>query len=141
MTGDLNELDKIDLVRERTGLSYTDARQLLVEANWDVLDALVINEKESEEMTNEFEAKGSEVIDKVKKLIKDGSVTRIRVKNQGKTIVDIPVNVGLVGAVLAPKLALLGAATCMLTKCTIEFQRAGEGSEVEPESENGYPNH
>lgn len=125
MDNSLSQLEKIDVIRERTDLDFAEAKELLEEANWDILEALAIHEQEEKATVNEWEVKGQEVVNKVKQLVKEGNVTKIRVKSNGNTILEIPVTVGVVGAVLAPKLAVLGAATCMLTKCTIEFERKG----------------
>lgn len=125
------ELEKVDILRERTGLGFAEARELLQDCDWDVLEALVVYEKEKQVFTTQWEAKGSEVLNKVKQLIKDGNVTHIRVMSKGRTIAEIPVTVGVVGALIAPKLAVLAAATCMLTKCTIEFDKKGDEDPAE----------
>lgn len=117
------ELEKIDVVRERTGLSFVDAQALLVETNWDVMEALVLYEQEEHAYRNSWEVRGHEVVDKVKEIFKAGNITNIRIKSNERTIMELPVTVGVIGAVLAPKLAVLAAATCLLSKCTIEFDR------------------
>lgn len=115
------ELEKIDVVRERTGLNFEEARELLDDTKWDVMEALVLYEQELSMLTNKWEVRGSEVVAKVKQLIKRGNVTNIRIKTSGRTVMELPVTLGLVGSVLAPKLALFAGITCLLTKCTIEF--------------------
>jgi len=60
----------------------------------------------------------------VKKLLKEGNVRRIIIKNEkGETLVEIPVTVAVVGTVFAPVLAAVGALTALLTKCTIVVKR------------------
>ena len=72
------------------------------------------------EVKEEFKVKGEEVIKKVKDLIKEGNARRIIIKNEkGDTVVEIPLTVGAVGAILAPTLAALGAVAALLTNCTI----------------------
>ena len=117
------ELEKIDVIRERTGLGFAEAQELLEDTKWDVMEALVLYEKESKAMANSWEVRGYEVLDKVKGLIKAGNVTNIRVKSNDRTVMELPVTVGVIGTVLLPKLAILAAATCLLTKCTIEFDK------------------
>ncbi len=128
MTTDLlkSELEKIDVIMERTKLKIQDARELLADADWDVMEALVIYEQEAKVASNQWEVRGHEVLAKVKQMVQEGNITHIRVQSQGRTIVEIPVTLGVVTTVFAPKLALLAAATCMLTKCTIEFDRKTE---------------
>lgn len=72
----------------------------------------------------QFRVYGHEVLEKVKKLIKEGNVRRIIIKNEkGKTMMEIPVTFAVVGAVFAPVLAAVGALAALLTKCTIEVER------------------
>ncbi len=68
----------------------------------------------------EFKISGEEVLKKVKEIIKEGSARKIIIKNEkGEEVVTIPLNVGAVGAILAPALAAIGAVAALLTKCTI----------------------
>lgn len=121
-----DELAKIDLVRERTGLSYKEAREVLWESQWNVVDALVLAEQRLKCRQNSWEVRGHEVLDRMKELLHQGNITKIRVKHKGEVLFEIPVTVGVVGTVIAPNLALLAAGVCLLTKCTIEVERARE---------------
>ena len=68
----------------------------------------------------EFEVSGKEVLKKIKEIIKKGNARKIIIKNEkGKEVVSIPLNVGAVGAILIPTLAVIGAVTALITKCTI----------------------
>ena len=74
--------------------------------------------------TEEFSVNADQVVDKVKELINEGNVRRVIIKNEtGESIIEFPVTVGLVGAVLLPVFAALGAAVALLTKCTIVVER------------------
>lgn len=74
--------------------------------------------------TEEFKVDGKEVIDKVKQLYKEGNVRRIIIKNSaGKTLIEIPVTVGVIGALLLPTVAAIGALAALVTKCTIVVER------------------
>jgi hypothetical protein len=67
-----------------------------------------------------------ELVDAVKKLVHDGNVRRIVIKQQdGRTVAEFPLSVGVVGAVIAPVLAAVGAIAAVLTECTIEVERTG----------------
>jgi len=73
----------------------------------------------------EFSVSGDDLIEKVKQLIHEGNVTRIVVKDErGKTLFEIPATVGVVGAILVPWLAALGAIAALATRCTIVVERA-----------------
>ncbi|WP_027338666.1 DUF4342 domain-containing protein [Halonatronum saccharophilum] len=121
-------LDKVDVVRQRTGVGYERVVEALQLAKEDVVEAIIILERE-EKLKNskeEFEVMGKEVINKIKKLIREGNIRRIKVKQKGRTIVDIPVTAGVIGTMLSPVLATLGAATALLTKCKIEVERPND---------------
>jgi hypothetical protein len=80
----------------------------------------------SKKRTEEFSVKGEELLKKVKKLIKEGNVRQITIKDKGgKTLVVIPLTVGVVGAVLVPVLAAVGAIAALVTDCTITVERRG----------------
>jgi CBS domain-containing protein len=74
--------------------------------------------------TEEFTVNGEELIAKVKGLINEGNIRRLIIKDaDGKTLVELPVTVGVVGALLAPMLAAVGAIAALVTKCTIVVER------------------
>ena len=68
-------------------------------------------------------AAGNQVIETVKKLIHEGNVRRISIKQDGRTIAEFPLTLGVVGVALAPVLAAAGAIAALVTECTIEVQR------------------
>lgn len=71
-------------------------------------------------MEEEFKVSGEELIARVKKLINEGNARRIIIKDeQGKTLVELPLTIGAVGALLAPTLAAVGAIAALVSKCTI----------------------
>lgn len=75
----------------------------------------------------EFKINGRDLVDKVKELIQEGNVRRLIIKDkEGKTLVELPVTVGVVGVVLAPVLAGLGAIAALVTECTIIVERRDE---------------
>jgi hypothetical protein len=65
-----------------------------------------------------------QVLGQLKKLVEEGNVRRVVVKQRGKTVAEFPLTVGVVGAVLAPVAAAIGALTALLTDCTIEVEKA-----------------
>lgn len=77
--------------------------------------------------TEEFSVNGEELLAKVKELINEGNVRRIIIKNaDGKTLIELPVTIGVVGALLAPMLAAVGALAALVSKCTIVVERRDE---------------
>jgi len=78
----------------------------------------------SEKKTEEFTVNGEELLAKVKSLINEGNIRRIIIKDEaGKTLVELPLTIGVVGAILAPMLAAVGAIAALVTKCTIVVER------------------
>ncbi len=80
---------------------------------------------ESEKVIKEeFEVSGNDLSDKVKELINEGNIRRIIIKNQeGETLMEFPLTVGVIGTVLAPILAALGAIAALAMKYTIVVER------------------
>ena len=76
------------------------------------------------ETKEEFRLNGEELLGKVKQLIAEGNVRRIIVKNkEGKVLIELPLTVGVVGALLAPPLAAVGALAALVTECTLVVER------------------
>lgn len=115
-------LEKIELVKDRTGVTYKEAKEALEAANGSVVDA-IINIEETMETSDSktMGSKGAAIVDSIKELVKKGNVSRIVVKKaDGDAVVNIPVNAGLVGLVIAPWGMLAGAIAAFGFKCIIE---------------------
>ncbi|MFA6004919.1 MAG: DUF4342 domain-containing protein [Patescibacteria group bacterium] len=80
--------------------------------------------KKQKSRVESFKLHGRELVDKVKELVDEGNVRRIIIKSkEGKTVMEVPVTIGVVGAVVAPVLAAVGAIAAILTECTITVKR------------------
>jgi hypothetical protein len=77
-----------------------------------------------------IEVKGDQLLAEVKKLVAEGNVRKVRIRQHERTIVEFPLTVGVVGAVLAPILAAVGAVAALVTECTIDVQRTHAESKV-----------
>ncbi len=74
--------------------------------------------------TEEFKIDGKDLRARVKELIREGNIRRITIKNEkGKSILEIPLTWGAVGAFVAPVLAAVGAAAALLAKCSIVVEK------------------
>ena len=73
-----------------------------------------------------LKAESNQIIEKLEELIKEGNVRRIVIKQQDRTIAEFPLMVGVVGAVLAPVLAAIGAIIALVKDCRIEVERTDE---------------
>ncbi len=78
-------------------------------------------------MTNkkeEFRVSGEELVEKIKEIIKEGNARKIIIKNEdGESVVEFPLTVGAIGALIAPILAAVGAIAALLIKCTIVVEK------------------
>ena len=118
----MDNLEKIDIVRERMEVSYEQAKMALESTNWDVVEAIVRIEQDTKNRKEEFFVRGNELVEKVKDMIRKGNVSKIRVKQDDKVLVEVPVTAGVVGALLAPQLAIIGAVAALVSKCTVEIE-------------------
>ncbi len=133
-------LEKIDLLRERADISYADARALLEEAGGDVLQALVLAEQRGKERKEFVFTKGSELLERVKEIIRQGNVSKIRVKTGDDIVLEIPITAGVVGALVAPTLAIVGAVAALATNCSIEVERLNPHPERAAQAGAEQPN-
>lgn len=77
--------------------------------------------------TEEFQVNGEELIAKIKALVHEGNIRRVIIRNEkGKTLIDIPMTIGVVGALLAPQLAAIGAIAALLTSGSIVVEKVRE---------------
>ena len=74
--------------------------------------------------TEEFAISGEKLVATVKKLVHQGNIRRITIKNkEGRSLIDIPLTIGVVGALLLPTLAAIGAIAALVTECTIVVEK------------------
>ena len=79
--------------------------------------------------TEEFEVNGDELLAKIKELVHEGNIRRVIIRNdKGRTLIDIPLTIGVVGALLAPQLAAVGAIAALLGRGTIIVEKVKEES-------------
>jgi hypothetical protein len=71
-----------------------------------------------------YTVSGENLLKKIKELINEGNIRKISIKDKsGKTLVVFPLTIGLVGALIAPVLAAIGAIAALVTECTITVER------------------
>jgi hypothetical protein len=81
----------------------------------------------SDVRTEEFHVNGEELLAKIKQLIHEGNIRRIIIKDRdGKTLIEFPLTFGVVGAVLAPTLAAVGAVAALIGEATIVVEKNEE---------------
>ena len=88
---------------------------------------VVKTENNMDNIKEEFRVKGEELVEKVRQLIHEGNVRRLIIKVEtGKVYLEIPVTVGVIGALIAPMLAAVGAIAAMVANLKIEVIRNEE---------------
>ena len=130
-------LEKVDQVRERTGVSYAEAKHALEVANGDILEAIIYIEnikEEDAEVNSKFKAESMDEFKTwLKDLINKGNVTRIKISKDEKEIVDVPVNAGIAAGVIAiifPAILAFVVIAGVVTQITIEITKADGTVEV-----------
>jgi hypothetical protein len=77
-------------------------------------------DKNQTEFQEEFRVSGSAIVEKVREIIKEGNARRVIIKNEkDETIMELPLTVGAIGAILAPALAAVGGIAALVTNCKI----------------------
>jgi hypothetical protein len=103
------------------------------------------NEKEKRTFVEEIEVAGSELLDRIKELMKEGSTRRVTIRtSDGTELMTVPLTVGVVAGglitIAAPLLAALGALAALVTKCKLEIVReVEENEETRDEDSSGPP--
>jgi len=136
-------LEKVDMIRERTSVSYEQAKQALEACDGDVLESLIYLEKmddilnDKNEASNDGENKTSISIEELKtwfkQIIEKGNVARIKIKKDETELIDIPVNAGIAASVVAiiiPPILAAGVIAAIATQITIEITKEDGSVEV-----------
>lgn len=115
-------LEKIELVKDRTGVTYAEAKKALEDAEGSVVDAIIAIEEtvNAGQKGRGFGQKGEALFASIKELVKKGNVAKIQVKKDGELVLNVPVNAGLVGVVIAPIASVVGVVAAFGFKCVIE---------------------
>ncbi|HCW05534.1 MAG TPA: ubiquitin [Clostridium sp.] len=126
-------LEKVDLVKDRTGVSYTEAKEALEASEGNVVDVLVFIENKKKNKGVFYQTK-EEFINWIKDIINKGNVTRIKIKKEDNVLVDLPVNAGIavtgLTALLSAPLLAIGVVSAVVTKVTVEITKEDGSVEV-----------
>ncbi|SMB91030.1 protein of unknown function [Desulfonispora thiosulfatigenes DSM 11270] len=125
----MDELEKIDIIRERANVGYRQAKEALDATNGDVVSALIYLEENTVKIEEDIKDKSNKLLDQVKEILKKGNVNKIRIVKDDKVIVEFPANIGAVGVgfgFLNPALGLIGiigTVVALANKYSIEIER------------------
>ncbi|GAB6158091.1 DUF4342 domain-containing protein [Desulfotomaculum varum] len=146
------DLEKIDLLRARLGVSYKEAKEALDAADGDVVQALIKLEEKNRNWSEKLQGKSNEMIGQVKALVEKGQKTKIKIKKDDNTVVEFPATLGALGVLGAmastPVLIVgaLGTIAGLANNYRLEFSEQSDSwqPEVEiPEDDRreDYPKH
>jgi hypothetical protein len=116
-------LEKIELVKDRTGVTYKEAKDALEKAEGNVVDAIIAIEENVDEQSSsrKLGEQGEALVGKMKEVIKKGNIAKIIVKRNDDVLINIPLNAGVLGAVVAPWGIVIGVLAAFSFKCKIEL--------------------
>ena len=83
-----------------------------------------------------FKAEGHNVVDKLKDVVNKGNVRRVVIEQDGRTVAEFPLTIGVVGVVLAPVFAGVAVVVALVKDCTIKIEREAAPGEEPPAGEN-----
>lgn len=142
----MEKLEKIDIIKKRLDVSYSEANKALEDCDGDVVAALIQLEEDNKTKTEyeneniekeKMNVMGNELIDKLREIIKEGNVKKITVKNdKGESILEIPVTAGVVGLVLFPYIGILGGMAAMLKEYKLEIKKEKDNDNEKQEEED-----
>ncbi len=122
-------LEKVDQVKQRTGVSYKVAKEALEKSAGDVLEAIIYLEEGASQKTsgdaafNQFNQFGEDIGNFFKDIIHKGNVNRITVEKDGKRIVDLSLTTGAVGAVLFTPAIIISLIAAFATGCEMSIHK------------------
>lgn len=124
-------LEAVEKVMEQTGVEFKDAKEALTKTNGDVDAAIKLLQPDSNNIGDDIK----EAMDKLKKMVEDGNVSRIQIKKGDETVLSVPVNIGLVGGLVglaaAPWALIAGTVAAFGLGCRIEVvKKDGTTDEV-----------
>ncbi|CCC58161.1 DUF4342 domain-containing protein [Caloramator australicus] len=126
-------LEKIDILRQRTGIGYAEAKEILEKHNGNVIDSLIYIEQNQKKLGAQISEFSNDLVETIREIIRKGNVTRIKVKKDDRVLVDIPVTAGIAAGALSlfsPALIAVGAIAAVVSKIKIEIERPDGRIEV-----------
>ena len=82
-----------------------------------------------------IKVEGEALLERLKELIREGNIRRVRIQHQGRTVAEFPLTAGVVGVVLAPVVAAVAVVAALLKDCTIEVERETQAGDAQDETD------
>lgn len=134
----MTELEKLDILRQRLGLSYKEAKEALDAAGGDLIQALISMESKNTRLEDKMQEEGAKLFTRIKEILQQGNVTRVRVKKGEETVLEIPATVGaigLLGVLASTPLAIIagvGTVAAMMNDYRLEIEKK-DGETIDEE--------
>lgn len=114
-------LESIDQILGRVNVSYEEAKEALVNSNGDVVEALIYIQNKQKNKFKEVNDRGTELIEKLKNVLRKGNYTRVMLEKDGDILLNLPVTIGALGLVLGPVAAIIGVSAAVASKYKIKI--------------------
>ncbi|WP_419165985.1 DUF4342 domain-containing protein [Candidatus Palauibacter sp.] len=89
-------------------------------------------------MSEQYEVRGTNLVRKIKEILREGNVRRLTIRNEdGKELIEVPLALGVVGTLLLPAWAAIGAIAALVTNCTIVVERQTDDEDHEHGGDGG----
>ncbi|WP_419934016.1 DUF4342 domain-containing protein [Candidatus Palauibacter sp.] len=89
-------------------------------------------------MSEQYEVRGTNLVRKIKEILREGNVRRLTIRNEeGKELIEVPLALGVVGTLLLPAWAAIGAIAALVTNCTIVVERQTDDEDQEHGGDSG----
>lgn len=119
-------LDSIDRLRARIDVTYEEACNYLRAADGDVVEAILMFEREKDKggrsRDEELVDRGKDMLCRARRAVEESGRKRLVVRREDRTVAELPLAAGVVGVLLAPKLAVLGAVAALVTRSTVDIE-------------------
>lgn len=119
------KLKKIDDILKRTNCDFSTAKQALDATGDDVLDAIILIENNKKNQSKaQGNTMGNQIMNQLKDILEKGNTTKITIKRNNETIINLPIAAGIIGAVWAPILSAAGITAALLAQCSVEITQS-----------------
>ncbi|MDS1029464.1 DUF4342 domain-containing protein [Bacillota bacterium LX-D] len=133
----MTELEKIDVIRDRLGVSFKEAKEALDRSGGDLVEALIELEQKSTKWEEKMQNTSGELFSRIKSIAQRGNVTKVKIKKAGETVLEIPATIGalgLVGVLTSMPLTIaagIGTVAAAMNKYTLEIEKNDGDTEEE----------
>ncbi len=128
MTGNL---EQIDLIRQRANVGYEEAKAALEKCNGDIVETLVLLEKENRTKPGKKPKDCSKFMNGVKEIIHKGNRTKLVIRGKNSDLVNLPLTVAVIVTIFATPVVIIGIPAALLTKHKIKIEKEdGEDTEI-----------